>query len=106
MESSKLGVLFSPSNPSMGKEANMVSHNTFQCIFIGSVAFLSPGLWNAMFSLRAEGEETPFLVSAANALVFGLSHVVLFKPLSEITNRCLKWEYFACLAGRLQIELA
>jgi hypothetical protein len=45
----------------------------FNAFVIGSVGFLAPGLWNAMSSLGAGGEETPFLVNAANALVFGLS---------------------------------
>lgn len=34
---------------------------------------MAPGLWNAMNSLGAGGAETPYLVNAANALVFGLS---------------------------------
>jgi hypothetical protein len=46
---------------------------------IGAVGFLAPGLWNAMSSLGAGGAESPFLVNAANALVFGLS-----KPRSSI----------------------
>jgi hypothetical protein len=45
----------------------------FNAFIIGAVGFLAPGLWNAMSSLGAGGEETPFLVNAANALVFGLS---------------------------------
>jgi hypothetical protein len=34
---------------------------------------MAPGLWNAMNSLGAGGAESPFLINAANALVFGLS---------------------------------
>jgi hypothetical protein len=45
----------------------------FNAFIIGSVGFLAPGLWNAMSSLGAGGAESPFLVNAANALVFGLS---------------------------------
>lgn len=45
----------------------------FNAFVIGGVGFLAPGLWNAMSSLGAGGAETPFLVNAANALVFGLS---------------------------------
>lgn len=33
---------------------------------------MAPGLWNAMNSLGAGGAQEPFLVNAANALVFGL----------------------------------
>ncbi|KAJ6021928.1 hypothetical protein N7540_007432 [Penicillium herquei] len=44
----------------------------FNAFIIGGVGFLAPGLWNAMNSLGAGGAETPFLINAANALVFGL----------------------------------
>lgn len=33
---------------------------------------MAPGLWNAMNALGAGGAQEPFLVNAANALVFGL----------------------------------
>lgn len=45
----------------------------FNAFVIGAVGFLAPGMWNAMSSLGAGGAESPFLVNAANALVFGLS---------------------------------
>jgi hypothetical protein len=45
----------------------------FNAFVIGGVGFLAPGLWNAMNSLGAGGAESPFLINAANALVFGLS---------------------------------
>lgn len=45
----------------------------FNAFIIGGVGFLAPGLWNAMSSLGAGGAESPFLINAANALVFGLS---------------------------------
>ncbi|KAJ5100437.1 hypothetical protein N7456_006489 [Penicillium angulare] len=44
----------------------------FNAFIIGGVGFLAPGLWNAMNSLGAGGAESPFLINAANALVFGL----------------------------------
>ncbi|RAL14580.1 MFS general substrate transporter [Aspergillus homomorphus CBS 101889] len=48
-------------------------HTTlFNAFVIGGVGFLAPGLWNAMSSLGAGGAESPFLINAANALVFGL----------------------------------
>lgn len=34
---------------------------------------MAPGLWNAMNSLGAGGAQSPYLINAANALVFGLS---------------------------------
>jgi hypothetical protein len=45
----------------------------FNAFVIGGVGFLAPGLWNAMNSLGAGGAQSPFLINAANALVFGLS---------------------------------
>lgn len=45
----------------------------FNAFIIGGVGFLAPGLWNAMNSLGAGGAESPYLINAANALVFGLS---------------------------------
>ncbi|ODM15444.1 hypothetical protein SI65_09047 [Aspergillus cristatus] len=48
-------------------------HTTlFNAFIIGGVGFMAPGLWNAMNSLGAGGAESPFLINAANALVFGL----------------------------------
>jgi hypothetical protein len=47
---------------------------------IGGVGFMAPGLWNAMNALGAGGAQSPFLVNAANALVFGLSMLRSFLP--------------------------
>jgi MFS family permease len=44
----------------------------FNAFVIGSVGFLAPGLWNAMNDLGAGGALDPYLVNAANALVFGI----------------------------------
>jgi|SRR5690242_5236574 len=44
----------------------------FNAFVIGGVGFLAPGLWNAMNDLGAGGALDPFLVNAANALVFGI----------------------------------
>ncbi|KAI8941600.1 hypothetical protein NX059_002815 [Plenodomus lindquistii] len=44
----------------------------FNAFVIGGVGFMAPGLWNAMNDLGAGGALDPFLVNAANALVFGL----------------------------------
>ncbi|KUL85768.1 hypothetical protein ZTR_08488 [Talaromyces verruculosus] len=63
----------------------------FNASVIGAVGFLAPGLWNAMNSLGAGGEEKPFLVNAANSLVFALmGFFCLFG--APIANRIgLKW---------------
>ncbi|KAF2831971.1 MFS general substrate transporter [Ophiobolus disseminans] len=44
----------------------------FNAFVIGGVGFTAPGLWNAMNDLGAGGALDPYLVNAANALVFGL----------------------------------
>lgn len=63
----------------------------FNACVIGMVGFMAPGLWNAMNSLGAGGAQKPFLVNAANALVFGLmGFFCLFG--GPIANRIgLKW---------------
>lgn len=63
-------------------------HSTMPCIWyrttlfnafiIGGVGFVAPGLWDAMNALGAGGAEKPYLINAANALVFGLSKKFLF----------------------------
>jgi hypothetical protein len=49
----------------------------FNACIIGAVGFTAPGLWNAMNALGAGGAQEPFLINAANALVFGLSMLIL-----------------------------
>lgn len=49
----------------------------FNAFVIGGAGFLAPGLWNAMNSLGAAGAEQPFLINAANALVFALSRWIV-----------------------------
>ncbi|KAH8554143.1 major facilitator superfamily domain-containing protein [Umbelopsis sp. PMI_123] len=44
----------------------------FNAFVIGLVGLTNPGLWNAMNSLGAAGQASPYLINAANALVFGL----------------------------------
>ncbi|KAI2818878.1 hypothetical protein CBS76997_935 [Aspergillus niger] len=71
----------------------------FNACVIGAVGFLAPGLWNAMNSLGAGGEEKPFLVNAANALVFGLMGIFCIFG-APIANRIgLKWALLLGAAG-------
>ncbi|KAF4123122.1 DUF895 domain membrane protein [Geosmithia morbida] len=44
----------------------------FQATIVGIAAFAAPGLWNAMNSVGAGGQQTPYLVMAGNALLFSL----------------------------------
>lgn len=53
--------------------------STFWNAFVlGICNFLAPGIWGAMNSLGAGGEETPGLVNAANALTFCLMVLTCF----------------------------
>ncbi|KAJ5958820.1 Major facilitator superfamily domain general substrate transporter [Penicillium vulpinum] len=63
----------------------------FNACVIGSAGFTAPGLWNAMNALGAGGAQEPFLINAANALVFGLmGFLCLFG--GPIANRLgLRW---------------
>ncbi|KUI72379.1 hypothetical protein VM1G_07565 [Cytospora mali] len=42
----------------------------FNASVVGLAAFAAPGLWNAMQSVGAGGEQTPYLVMAGNAILF------------------------------------
>ncbi|KAH7110900.1 major facilitator superfamily domain-containing protein [Dendryphion nanum] len=44
----------------------------FQATVVGVCAFAAPGLWNAMQSVGAGGQQTPYLVMAGNAVLFSL----------------------------------
>lgn len=71
----------------------------FNAFVIGIVGFLAPGLWNAMNALGAGGAQEPYLVNAANALVFGLmGFLCLFG--GPIANRIgLDWTLFLGAVG-------
>ncbi|CAH0054472.1 unnamed protein product, partial [Clonostachys solani] len=71
----------------------------FNAFVIGAVGFLAPGLWNAMSSLGAGGAQSPYLVNAANSLVFGLmGFLCLFG--GPIANRIgLAWTLFLGAIG-------
>ncbi|KAL1967161.1 hypothetical protein VTN77DRAFT_3452 [Rasamsonia byssochlamydoides] len=44
----------------------------FNVILVGLISFTQPGIWNALNSTGAGGEQEPYLVNAANALTFGI----------------------------------
>ncbi|KAJ4293542.1 hypothetical protein N0V90_008825 [Kalmusia sp. IMI 367209] len=58
----------------------------FNAFVIGGVGFMAPGLWNAMNDLGAAGALDPYLVNAANALVFGIMGILCLFGAS-IANR-------------------
>ncbi|KZL63250.1 duf895 domain membrane protein [Colletotrichum incanum] len=58
----------------------------FQATVIGLCAFFAPGLYNAMQSTGAGGQQTPYLVMSANA-VLGVMMVVTCSMGSVVANR-------------------
>ncbi|PLB41053.1 major facilitator superfamily domain-containing protein [Aspergillus candidus] len=60
------------SSPSSTENRTWYRTTLFNAFVIGGVGFMAPGLWNAMNSLGAGGAQSPFLINAANSLVFGL----------------------------------
>ncbi|KAI5862033.1 MFS general substrate transporter [Durotheca rogersii] len=44
----------------------------FNATIVGIAAFAAPGLWNAMNSVGAGGQQTPYLVMAGNAILFAV----------------------------------
>ncbi|ETS86006.1 hypothetical protein PFICI_04031 [Pestalotiopsis fici W106-1] len=57
----------------------------FNATVVGIAAFAAPGLWNAMNSVGAGGQQTPYLVMAGNAILFAIMT-------------------FTCLAGSLVVN--
>lgn len=75
-------------------------HSTlFNAFVIGGVGFLAPGLWNAMNALGAGGAQEPYLIYAANTLVFSImGFLCLFG--APIANRIgLSWTLFLGAVG-------
>ncbi|KAH8425468.1 uncharacterized protein LDX57_003221 [Aspergillus melleus] len=73
MAGQQASVSVSSDNAPEHNEKKVWYHSTlFNAFIIGGVGFMAPGLWNAMNSLGAGGAQSPYLINAANALVFGL----------------------------------
>ncbi|ETN43936.1 uncharacterized protein HMPREF1541_11067 [Cyphellophora europaea CBS 101466] len=48
-------------------------HSTlFNIILVGAISFTQPGIWAALNSTGAGGQQEPYLVNGANALIFGI----------------------------------
>lgn len=43
----------------------------FNVIIVGLISFTQPGIWNALNSTGAGGQQEPYLVNGANSLTFG-----------------------------------
>ncbi|KAM0716233.1 hypothetical protein Q7P37_007678 [Cladosporium fusiforme] len=71
----------------------------FNALILGICNFLAPGIWGAMNSLGGGGQQSPWLVNAANALTFCL--MVLTCALSGVFVKYLgiKWTLILGAAG-------
>jgi MFS family permease len=63
----------------------------FQATVVGLCAFAAPGLWNAMQSVGAGGQQTPFLVMAGNAVLFSLMTITCLTSSLLINRIGLRW---------------
>jgi MFS family permease len=63
----------------------------YNALVLGICNFLAPGIWGAMNSLGAGGEEKPYLVNGANALTFCLMVVSCFFSPILVRRVGIKW---------------
>ncbi|GAD93853.1 DUF895 domain membrane protein [Paecilomyces variotii No. 5] len=74
--------------------------STFYNAFIlGLCNFLAPGIWGAMNSLGGGGDETPYLVNAANALTFCLMVLSCFFGSVIVRYIGIKWTFIIGTMG-------
>ncbi|GAA6017758.1 hypothetical protein JCM10207_000487 [Rhodosporidiobolus poonsookiae] len=71
----------------------------FQATVVGAAAFCSPGMWNGMNALGAGGAQEPFVVNAANSLVFGLMVVTCLFGSSIVNKIGYRWALVLGTAG-------
>jgi MFS family permease len=81
-------LVFRPTNTALAKWYRSTFYNA---LILGLCNFLAPGIWGAMNSLGAGGEEKPYLVNGANALTFCLMVISCF--LSPVLVRAIGIKY-------------
>lgn len=57
----------------------------FNVIIVGLIAFTQPGIWLAMNSAGAGGQQEPYLVNGSNSLTFGYVNIYPNNDLSKQT---------------------
>jgi hypothetical protein len=68
-----------PENTLPSKNGTNFFHSTlFQILIVGLCAFCAPGIWSAMNGLGVGGSQSPDLVNAANAILYGIMTVTCF----------------------------
>lgn len=63
----------------------------YNALILGVCNFLAPGIWGAMNSVGAGGEEKPYLVNTANALTFCLMVIPCFFSSVLVRYIGIKW---------------
>ncbi|TDZ22295.1 UNC93-like protein [Colletotrichum orbiculare MAFF 240422] len=56
----------------LSKLARWYRSPLFNVVVVGLISFTQPGIWNALNSTGAGGQQEPYLVNGANALTFGI----------------------------------
>ncbi|KAK2010688.1 MFS general substrate transporter [Colletotrichum eremochloae] len=62
---------FQPSKP-MSRFTRWFRSPMFNVIVVGLISFTQPGIWNALNSTGAGGQQEPYLVNGSNSLTFGI----------------------------------
>jgi len=63
----------------------------FQMLVVGFIAFLGPGLWNATNNLGAGGALEPYLVNAANSIIFAVLGLLCIVSAIAVNRIGVKW---------------
>lgn len=68
----------------------------FNVIIVGLISFTQPGIWNALNSTGAGGQQEPYLVNASNSLTFGYALPTPFPTPTTATGRKQKVDKGVC----------
>lgn len=71
----------------------------YNALILGLCNFLAPGIWGAMNSLGGGGDESPYLVNAANALTFCLMVLSCFFGSVVVRYIGIKWTFIIGTMG-------
>ncbi|KAL1976782.1 hypothetical protein VTN31DRAFT_3064 [Thermomyces dupontii] len=71
----------------------------FNALILGVCNFLAPGIWGAMNSLGGGGNQSPFLVNAANSLTFCLMVLSCFFGSLIVKFIGIKWTFILGTTG-------
>ena len=75
---SSYGVSNEPSQGVSNQKVPFFRSTLFQILVVGTCAFTAPGIWSAMNGLGVGGSQSPDLVNAANAILYGIMTITCF----------------------------